>query len=61
MPDKNADKPPRPGPAPDHVKFVEDDWEEAVRRAVKKPKPAEGWPKPDRDQGEQPPKPQDDG
>lgn len=52
MPDKNADKPPRPGPAPDHVKLDDDDWEEAIRRAVKRPKPAEGWPKPGADDAE---------
>lgn len=52
----------KPGPAPDHVKLDDENWEEAISKAVKKPKPAEGWPKHDGDdEAEQPSKPQDDG
>ena len=40
----------KPGPAPDHVKLDDEDWEEAIGKAIKKPRPAEGWPKPEDDE-----------
>ena len=39
------DKKGRTGPKPERVK-IEGDWESAVEKALKKPKPAEGWPDP---------------
>ena len=30
------------GPKPDHL-IIEGDWKEAVKKAVKRPKPPEGW------------------
>lgn len=33
----------KPGPKPDHLK-LEGDWEEAMKKALKKEKPKEGWP-----------------
>lgn len=33
-----------PGPQPDHLKLDEDDWTEAVKKALGKKKPPEGWP-----------------
>jgi hypothetical protein len=33
------------GPKPDRVK-VGEDWEEAVKKALKKKRPKDGWPKP---------------
>jgi hypothetical protein len=35
----------KPGPEPDRVK-IEGDWEEAVKRALGKKRPPEGWPSP---------------
>ena len=32
-----------PGPKPDAVK-IEGDWEEAMGKAMKKPRPKDGWP-----------------
>jgi hypothetical protein len=43
MPDRVA--PQRPGPEPERLK-IDGDWEQAVERALKKPRPADGWPKP---------------
>lgn len=37
--------PKRTGPEPDRVK-IEGDWEEAVKRALGKKRPPEGWPRP---------------
>jgi hypothetical protein len=34
----------KPGPKPQYLK-IEGDWRDAVKRAVRKKKPAEGWPK----------------
>jgi hypothetical protein len=31
------------GPKPDHLK-LDGSWEDAVKKAVRKPKPTEGWP-----------------
>jgi len=36
------------GPKPDRVK-IDKDWEEAMGDALKKERPAEGWPKPEKD------------
>ena len=36
----------KPGPEPDRLK-IDGDWEDAVKKALSKPRPAEGWPKPD--------------
>ena len=35
----------KPGPEPDRVK-IEGDWEEAMKRALGKKRPPEGWPSP---------------
>jgi hypothetical protein len=35
-----------PGFPPERLK-IDRSWEDAVRAALKKPKPPEGWPKPD--------------
>jgi hypothetical protein len=32
------------GPKPDHLK-IEGDWEKAIKKALRKQKPPEGWPK----------------
>jgi hypothetical protein len=37
-------KPEPPGPKPQYLK-IEGDWREAVKRAIQKKKPQEGWPK----------------
>jgi hypothetical protein len=34
----------KPGPKPQYLK-IEGDWREAVKRAVQKKKPVNGWPK----------------
>lgn len=44
----------KPGPEPDTLK-IEGDWEKAAQKAMAKPKPPGGWPKP-----EKPPKPAND-
>lgn len=36
--------PAKRGPKPDRVK-IDEDWEEAVKRALKKKRPKDGWPK----------------
>lgn len=38
----------KPGPKPDKVK-IEDDWEKAMDKALKKKRPKDGWPKPESD------------
>ena len=35
----------KPGPKPDRVK-IDEDWEKALRKALKKKRPEGGWPKP---------------
>ena len=35
---------PIPGPDPERLRFDEEDWEEAVKKALKKPRPEDGWP-----------------
>jgi hypothetical protein len=37
------DRQDKPGPKPDHLK-LEGYWEEAMKKALKKEKPKEGWP-----------------
>ncbi|MCP3904874.1 MAG: hypothetical protein GY715_14705 [Planctomycetes bacterium] len=36
----------RPGPDPERLK-IKGDWEDAMRKAIEKKRPPEGWPKPD--------------
>jgi hypothetical protein len=48
----------RPGPEPERVK-IDEPWEDAVAKALRKPRPAEGWPKGDDSKDE--PEPKDDG
>ena len=38
------------GPKPDHLK-IDGDWEDAMKKAMGKEKPKEGWPK-DEEKGE---------
>lgn len=40
--EKSSEK--RPGPDPERLRIEEEDWENAVKRAIKREKPAEGWP-----------------
>jgi hypothetical protein len=44
---KDADKK-KPGPDPDHLK-LEGDWEDAVKKALEKKRPKDGWPDPPAD------------
>jgi len=37
----------KPGPVPDRVK-IESDWESAMGKALKKKRPDEGWPEPEK-------------
>ena len=37
-------KPKKPGPSPETLKAEGADWEDAMRHALNKPKPAEGFP-----------------
>ena len=39
----------KPGPKPDRVK-IDENWEDAVTKALKKKRPKSGWPKPDKPQ-----------
>lgn len=39
-----------PGPEPERVR-IDGDWEDAVKRALKKPRPKGGWPKPEPEKG----------
>jgi hypothetical protein len=34
----------QPGPKPDLLK-IDEDWREAIKKSLKKKKPADGWPK----------------
>ena len=36
----------QPGPKPDRL-HIDGDWEEAVKKALKKKRPKEGWPSPE--------------
>lgn len=42
---KKAD--PKKGPKPDHL-IVNGDWRSAMGKAIKKKKPKNGWPEPDK-------------
>lgn len=44
----------KPGPEPDRLKIEVMDWETAVKKALHKPRPKEGWPESpdDQDQGQ---------
>ena len=44
----------KPGPPPKHL-ALEDTWEEAVGKAVRKKRPKDGWPKPEKGQDEKEP------
>ena len=33
------------GPKPDHLQLDDESWETALKKAIKKKKPKEGWPK----------------
>lgn len=44
---KSKDAKPKPGPEPERLRLEEEDWEEAVGKALKKERPPEGWPKGD--------------
>lgn len=48
MPTQTKRKRPRkaPGPAPAMLK-IEGDWKDAIKKALHKTPPAEGWPKPE--------------
>lgn len=43
MSEKRDKKP--PGPEPERLK-IEGDWQDAMKQALKKPRPPGGWPKP---------------
>lgn len=49
----------KPGPDADRLK-IEGDWEDAVKRALKKPQPIEGWPKADTDEDDEKDQPDSD-
>jgi hypothetical protein len=38
----------QPGPDPERLK-IEGDWEDAVKKAMGKKRPKEGWPEPEHD------------
>jgi hypothetical protein len=44
-----AKTPAKKGPKPDRVK-IDEDWEEAVKKALKKKRPKGGWPDHNREQ-----------
>jgi hypothetical protein len=37
----------KPGPKPDRLK-IEEDWENAIKKALRKERPQEGWPEPEK-------------
>ena len=41
------EEPNKPGPKPNHLK-IEGDWQEAIKKAVEKKKPKNGWPDKDK-------------
>ncbi|MEM9751767.1 MAG: hypothetical protein AAF916_00110 [Planctomycetota bacterium] len=43
---KDDDNPQQPGPDPERVK-IDGDWEDAIKQAMGKPKPENGWPDPE--------------
>ena len=44
----NQKKKQKSGPKPDHLKLDDTSWQEAMGKAIKKEKPKEGWPEPDK-------------
>ena len=48
MDGENANKNKRRGPKPDHLVINEENWENALKKAIKKKKPKEGWPDKDK-------------
>ena len=40
----------KPGPKPNHLQFDDENWEDAVNKALKKKKPKNGWPKKNKDE-----------
>ncbi len=42
--DKDSKGKEKPGPKPNHLK-IDENWENAVKKAVQKKKPKNGWPK----------------
>lgn len=38
-----------PGPEPERVK-IDDDWKSAIGRALRKKRPKEGWPQPEKEE-----------
>jgi len=50
MKQKNKQKQ-KPGPTPETVK-INDDWENAVGKALQKKRPKDGWPKEDKKSAE---------
>ncbi|QKK06794.1 MAG: hypothetical protein HND58_00535 [Planctomycetota bacterium] len=40
-------EPQQPGPDPERLKLDDEDWGDAVDKALKKPRPKDGWPKGD--------------
>ena len=45
---KDKEKSKKPGPDEERLK-LDIDWEEAAKKVVKKEKPPEGWPDPDKE------------
>jgi hypothetical protein len=43
MDKQNKHKKKKPGPKPNHLQ-IDGNWENAVKKAVKKEKPKDGWP-----------------
>ena len=40
---EDGKQPSKPGPEPDRLK-IDGDWEDAIKQAIGKPKPPDGWP-----------------
>lgn len=45
----NEKDPRRPGPSPERLNLDSDNWKDALRRALEKVRPPEGWPDKDAD------------
>lgn len=46
-----SDEKQKRGPDPERVK-IDEDWEDAVKKALRKKRPEEGWPKPESEKPE---------
>lgn len=46
---KKKKEPQKRGPKPDHLQIDEENWEDAIKKAVSKKKPADGWPDKDKE------------